>query len=114
MKKDRSGFVFKLALFAISLIGIALVVLIVMFYRAKTQTNLVYSPPPERVGKITTSDIDSYLEKMEHYKDREVETLEKDEIEEEDDANLIARHTEIGENSIIKTIDSIVESSSAK
>ncbi len=109
MKKNRSGFAFELALVIISLLVIAILVLIVMFYRSKTDANMLYSPPPEElVASIKKNDTNSYLENIENYEDQVSTSLSEEELKKDDKTNLVARSSEVGENSIVKAVDDIV------
>lgn len=109
MKKNRSGFAFELALVIISLLSIAILVLIVMFYRSKTDAHIVYSPPPEEFAEsIKKNDANTYLENIENYEEQVETSLSEEELEKTDKTNLVARSSEVGENSVIKAVDDIV------
>ncbi len=110
MQRNRPGFVFEIAVFMIAIIGIALIVLLVMFYNASTTDVAPAHSAPVVESEQETKDksLNSYLDSMENYQDKEVSSSSKETSRRKDRSNVIARASELGENSIIKVIDSIV------
>lgn len=113
--KNREGFAFELALIVIVLIGVAIITLIIMFYNS-TNKEIPLEIPQELLSQNneTKKPKNSYLNTLEHYRDKEGDVLPKEVIEVEDKANIVERKNEEGKNSLYKTIESIVEESGAK
>ena len=116
MQKNRAGFAFEVAVGAIVLIGIALIVLIVMFYRASTtEVAPAYSPlVVETAQEVEKKSLSTYLDKLEHYKERAVSESSVKASAKKTRTNVVARGSEVSENSIVKVIDEIVTEALAK
>lgn len=110
MQRNRPGFAFEIAVGAIVIIGIALIVLLFMFYNASTtEVESTYiTPIVESKQEIKKKDLNSYLDSMENYQEKEVDSSSAEASSRKDRSNVIARGSELGENSIIKVINNIV------
>ncbi len=111
MQNNRPGFVFEVAVGAIILIGVALAVLLFMFYRSSTtEVAPAYSASvAESAQEIKKKNLNSYLDKMEHYEDKVIDEDSRKSSKKKDRANVIARGTELSENSVVAIIDRIVD-----
>ncbi len=111
MQRGRSGFIFEMTLGLIAIIGIALIVLIFMFYRASTtEIEPAYSGPiVESEQEIKKRGLNSYLDNLENYQEQEVDSSSEETSRRRDRSNVIARGSELSESSIINAIDQTVE-----
>jgi len=110
MRRDRPAFAFMMALSLVALISIALIVLIVMFYRASIKNESTYNTQQEETVVVgnTKSGINSYLTTLEDYDEKMDNNFLNASSKTNDQVNVVARNFEIGENSIYKVIDGIV------
>ena len=110
MRRDRPAFAFMMALSLVALISIALIVLIVMFYRASIKNESTYNMQQEETIVVgnTKSGINSYLTTLEDYDEKMDDDFLNASSESNNQVNVVARSFEIGENSIYKAIDDIV------
>jgi len=102
-------------LIVIVLISVAIIALIVILYNSRNK-EIPLEIPQELLSQNneTKKPKNTYLNTLEHYRDKEGNVLPREVVEVEDQANIVERKNEEGKNSLYKTIDSIVEESGAK
>ncbi len=111
MRRDRPGFTFEIALVAIiAIIGTILVLIFILVnsYNVTEESQIGVVEVSE--SEIKAKDINSYVDKLEHYREGS-EVLSNKAVTQEIDVNIIARDSELSDHSLVKVIDNIVESS---
>jgi len=110
MRRDRPAFAFMMTLSLVAIIGIALIVLIVMFYRASVENESTYNMKQEETIIVGSSKdgTNSYLTTLENYDKNMDNDFLNTATNSDKEVNVVARSFEIGENSIYKAVDDIV------